>query len=54
VTAPILHGKGPREGAVMRTRRVNRLNLPMEELGVTADGIGAALGDLVSFLRPRL
>ena len=33
---------------------VNRLNLPLEELGVTPDGIGAGLGDLVNFLRPRL
>ena len=29
---------------------VNRLNLPAEELGVTADATGASLADLVSFL----
>ena len=33
---------------------VNRLDQPVEELGVTPDGIGAGLRDLVSFLRPRL
>jgi hypothetical protein len=33
---------------------VNRLDQPVEELGVAPDGIGAGLGDLVSFLRPRL
>jgi 2-haloacid dehalogenase len=29
---------------------VNRLNLPVEELGVAPDGIGAGLGDLVKFV----
>jgi 2-haloacid dehalogenase len=33
---------------------VNRLDQPVEELGVAPDGLGAGLGDLVSFLRPRL
>ena len=33
---------------------VNRLDQPVEELGIAPDGIGAGLGDLVSFLRPRL
>jgi 2-haloacid dehalogenase len=29
---------------------VNRLNTPVEELGVTPDGIGSGLGDLVKFV----
>ena len=29
---------------------VNRLNLPVEELGVAPDGIGSGLGDLVKFV----
>jgi 2-haloacid dehalogenase len=29
---------------------VNRLNLPVEELGVAPDGIGSGLGDLVKFI----
>jgi 2-haloacid dehalogenase len=29
---------------------VNRLNLPVEELGVVPDGIGSGLGDLVKFV----
>jgi 2-haloacid dehalogenase len=29
---------------------VNRLNVPVEELGVTPDGIGSGLGDLVKFV----
>ena len=29
---------------------VNRLNLPVEELGVTPDGMGSGLGDLVKFV----
>jgi 2-haloacid dehalogenase len=29
---------------------VNRLNLPVEELGVAPDGIGSGLGDLVEFV----
>jgi 2-haloacid dehalogenase len=33
---------------------VNRLDQPVEELGVNPDGFGVGLGDLVSFLRPRL
>jgi len=29
---------------------VNRLGAPVEELGVTPDGIGSGLGDLVKFV----
>jgi 2-haloacid dehalogenase len=29
---------------------VNRLNLPVEELGVIPDGVGSGLGDLVKFV----
>jgi 2-haloacid dehalogenase len=29
---------------------VNRLNLPVEELGVVPDGVGSSLGDLVKFV----
>jgi 2-haloacid dehalogenase len=29
---------------------VNRMNAPVEELGVTPDGVGAGLGDLVKFV----
>lgn len=32
---------------------VNRLNLPAEELGVTADGVGRTLADLERFVRER-
>ncbi|MGH8605009.1 MAG: haloacid dehalogenase type II [Gammaproteobacteria bacterium] len=30
---------------------INRLNVPVEELGVTPDGVSASLSDLVNFLR---
>jgi 2-haloacid dehalogenase len=29
---------------------INRLNLPVEELGVVPDGVGSGLGDLVKFV----
>ncbi len=31
---------------------VNRLNLPVEELGVAPDAIGGNLSDLVTFIKP--
>ena len=32
---------------------VNRLNLPAERLGVSADGVGQNLNDLLSFVKVR-